>query len=90
MKPEEIKEALHRKGYSISLIAEALDVGIATVSGTVAGHTQSRNVAEAIAKLLDKPLIEVFPNQESYHRPPRLIGEARVAKLAEVKQLLAS
>lgn len=90
MKPEEIKEALHSKGYSLSIIAEALDVGIATVSATVAGHTLSRPIAEAICKLLDKSLKEVFPNEEKYHRPPRLIGEARVKRIAEVKQLLAS
>lgn len=90
MKAQEIKQAIKLKGYSLSMLADALDVNLATVSGVVCGHTQSRRVANAISKLLDKPVEEIFPNVESYSRPKFLKGALRQQGVEELKQLLAS
>ncbi|WKD23695.1 hypothetical protein NDQ71_00920 [Pseudoalteromonas sp. KG3] len=46
MKAQEIKQAIKLKGYSLSMLADALGVNLATVSGVVCGHTQSRRVAD--------------------------------------------
>ncbi|WP_339612322.1 helix-turn-helix transcriptional regulator [uncultured Pseudoalteromonas sp.] len=90
MKAQEIKQAIKAKGYTLSMLADALDVNLATVSGVVCGHTQSLRVAKAISKLLDKSVEEVFPHVESYSRPRFLKGEQRQQGVEELKQLLAS
>ncbi|WP_419149687.1 helix-turn-helix domain-containing protein [Pseudoalteromonas 'SMAR'] len=90
MKPSEIKQAIANKGYSLSMVADALEVNLATVSGVVCGHTQSRRVASAICKIINKPIEVVFPNTSSYHSPRVLRGEDRKQGVAQLQQLLAS
>ena len=90
MKSQEIKQAIKAKGYTLSMLADALDVNLATVSGVVCGHTQSRRIAEAIAKLIEKPIYVVFPDVDSYAQPKLLKGALRQQGVDELKQLLAS
>ena len=61
MTKDKIYELLLRQGISASMIADAMQISQQTVSTVIAKGHGSRRVAEAIAKLLDKPLTEVFP-----------------------------
>ena len=61
MTKDQIYSELHRQGISARMIAEAMQLGQSTVSTVITNGHGSRRVAEAIAKLLDKPLTEVFP-----------------------------
>ncbi|WP_278404875.1 helix-turn-helix domain-containing protein [Pseudoalteromonas ruthenica] len=90
MKPEEIKLAIRQKGYTLSMLADALEVNLATVSGVVCGHTQSRRTALAIAKLIDKPIEDIFPKVPSYTQPKHLKGAQRKTGVEQLRQLLAS
>ncbi|WP_440053350.1 helix-turn-helix domain-containing protein [Pseudoalteromonas sp. T1lg65] len=91
MKPSEIKQAIASKGYSLSMVAEALSISLATVSGVVCGHTQSRRVANALSKIIDKPVCEIFPDVQAYQSlsvPRGAINRER--GVAQLQQLLAS
>ncbi|ASD67697.1 MULTISPECIES: helix-turn-helix domain-containing protein [Pseudoalteromonas] len=87
MKSSEIKQAIANEGYSLSMVADALGVSLATVSGVVCGHTKSQKVANAIAKIIGKETCDVFPNVTV--SPPRgLIN--REQGVNQLQQLLAS
>ncbi|WP_010603991.1 transcriptional regulator [Pseudoalteromonas maricaloris] len=90
MKPSEIKDAIADKGFTLSMVADALGVNLATVSGVVCGHTQSRRIAEAICKIIEQPLNVVFPEAKAYSNPRVLRGEDRKQGVAQLQQLLAS
>lgn len=68
----EIKQALGAKGYSLRMLAAALDVHPATVSQTINRNGTSHRVARAIAKVLDCDLYQVFPDyRDCYPIPER-------------------
>ncbi|TMO54112.1 helix-turn-helix domain-containing protein [Pseudoalteromonas phenolica] len=90
MKPSEIKDAIDEKGYTLSMVAESLGVNLATVSGVIHGHSKSLRIANAICKIIEKSLQEVFPKTPTYIKPSYISGDARKAKVAELQQLLAS
>lgn len=90
MEAEAIKQALYNKGFSFALLGQALGIKSNVVSGVCHRRTVSKTTAEAIAKVLEKPVAEVFPDVESYRKPSLPKGKARDAKQAELKQLLAS
>ncbi|WP_027670067.1 helix-turn-helix domain-containing protein [Rheinheimera baltica] len=90
MEATAIKQALYDKGYSFAMIGEALDVNANVVSGVCYRRTTSKGVATAIAKVLEKPVTEVFPDVDSYRKGRLPKGNARTAKQAELQQLLAS
>ncbi|MBD1584844.1 helix-turn-helix domain-containing protein [Pseudoalteromonas sp. S16_S37] len=90
MKSHEIKAAIADKGYTLSMIAEALGVNLASVSGVVCGHTQSRRIANAICKIINKPIETVFPDTKGYHTPLVLKGDDRKHGVAMLQQLLAA
>lgn len=90
MEAEAIKQALHEKGFTFSMIADELGMAPNMLSGVCYRRTTSKKAAEAIAKILDKPVTEVFPDVESYSKPRLPTGNAREAKRAELRQLLAS
>lgn len=90
MEAAAIKQALYAKGYSFAMIGEALEVNSNVVSGVCYRRTTSKAVATAIAKVLDKPVTEVFPDVDSYRKGRLPKGNARAAKQAELQQLLAS
>jgi transcriptional regulator with XRE-family HTH domain len=61
MEPDEIYKNLKEKGLSARLIADALNVTNQSVSEVIRHGRGSKRIAEAIAKLIGKPLITVFP-----------------------------
>ncbi|KZN57622.1 hypothetical protein N473_07030 [Pseudoalteromonas luteoviolacea CPMOR-1] len=88
MKAIEIKHALSKKGLNLSMIAEALEVKRSAVSNVVNGKSKSHRIAQAISKVIDKPLKEVFPE---YPNLPVLRGEQRTQEVMQLReQLLAS
>lgn len=86
MKPEEIKQALDEKGYSLSILAAALGLNLSHVSSVVYQHTSSYKVASAISKIIGKSVEEIFPNVKAYHRNK----DSRTKKIEALKELLAS
>ena len=90
MEAEAIKQALRVKGFTFALIGEAISVNSNVVSAVCHRRTISSQVAQAIAKALDKSVTEVFPDVPSYGQPRLPRGAARAAKAAELQQLLAS
>lgn len=82
MEPHEIYENLYKKGVSARLIADVLNVSNQSVSGVIRSGRGSKRIAEAIAKVLDKPLITVFP----YYKPK----QNRSEKISILKQILNS
>ena len=90
MEAEAIKQALHDKGFTFAMIGEALSINSNVVSGVCYRRTTSKQVAEAVAKALGKPVTDVFPDVESYQRARLPSGRDRAAKKAELLQLLAS
>lgn len=90
MEADTIKQELYAKGYSFAMIGEALSVGANVVSGVCHRRTTSQSVASAIAKVLGKPVTEVFPDVESYNKVRLPKGTARAKKQAELMHLLAS
>lgn len=63
MSYDEIKAALATKGVRITHIAKALKLSPTTVTLTAQGKATSKNVAECIARILDKELHQVFGNK---------------------------
>lgn len=63
----EIRDRLHRKGLSCSLVAEALGLGRPIVSQVIYRRASSYRVARAIAALIDEPVERVFPDVPRYH-----------------------
>lgn len=61
MSPKQIKTALALRGYSVTLVAQALYKTPGLISKVVNKKATSRPIAEAIAKLIDVPLEEAFP-----------------------------
>lgn len=87
MTSEEIKQAIADEGYTLSMVADALGVNLGTVSGLLGGHNKSHRIAKAICTIIKKPMNEVFPD---VIKSRRVVGEERVAKVNELRQLLAS
>lgn len=90
MDKDAIKQALHAKGFSFTMIAEALGVGPNAVSAIASRRGQSKRVADAIAKALEMPVEEIFPDIDSYKRDRLPCGKEKDAKRAELAKLLAS
>lgn len=88
--PDDVKQAIKEQGYTLSMLAEALDVNLATVSSVILGHSRSRRIAESIAKLIGEPLEVVFPDVEAYAYSLFLTPEQRTERVTALKQLLAS
>ncbi|WP_105198980.1 helix-turn-helix domain-containing protein [Pseudoalteromonas sp. T1lg10] len=87
MNATEIKQALIKKGYSLSIVASVLGVSLAHVSSVVNRHTTSNRIAAAIAKVIEKDVNEVFPDVDAYKNR----GQARIdreQKCQELQQLL--
>ncbi|KAF7787176.1 hypothetical protein PRUB_a4052 [Pseudoalteromonas rubra] len=87
MSADQIKQALSKKGYSLSVMAEAIGVSLTAVSGVISRQTQSLRIAEAIAKVLGKPVGEVFSDCPHYVSPRK---HRRQDQVQAVQQLLAS
>lgn len=65
----DIAYLLALRGYSQRRLARELEVGAATVYGTIHGHDTSSYVAYRIAELLDTTTEKLWPGR--YTHPPR-------------------
>lgn len=90
MKPEQIKQAITKKGFNLSLIAESLNIGLPTVSAVIRRSSNSLRTATAIAKVIGLPITEVFPDVPQYTKTleVKLSDDERAQKVAQINQLL--
>lgn len=88
MKGTDIKQALHKCGVSLAMIAETIQCHPNVLSNVIYRRGISKPAADAIAKVLGKPVTEVFPDVPSYARERLPSGKNKAAKLAELQQLL--
>lgn len=89
MTPNEIRREIAKKDLSLKIIAEALDTTPASVGQVIKGTLISTRIAKAIAKLIDYPFLDVFPNYEEVM--PRIdlkVGEKK-RKIEAIKKLIA-
>jgi len=63
MEAQEIKDLLKDHKKTISSIADELGVSQPTVSLTIKGTTVSARIRAAIAKAINKPVSEVWPEE---------------------------
>ena len=89
MDKNQIKKALAEKGYDFSIVAHAIERSPSLISKVVARQARSRIVAMALAKAIDKPIQEVFPDVEEYHNPLPTSSSGRARKAAELAKLLS-
>lgn len=88
MDRDQIKQELKANGCSFAIIAKVLDKAPSQVSAVASGSQTSREIAEAIAKALEKPIKTVFPNTTSYHA--KLIATSKSEQIEHWRQRLAS
>jgi transcriptional regulator with XRE-family HTH domain len=65
MKPKEIKAALILREVSQSEIARRLGIREQSVSGVISGKTKSARVMREVARVLGKPVREIWPGAET-------------------------
>lgn len=90
MNGSEIRQALHAKGFTLTMLAEELGVHSNLVRAVIHRRGTSKSAADAIAKVLGQPVTEIFPDVPSYAAPGLPNPNQREAKRAELRQLLAS
>lgn len=83
MQPDEIKQALAEKGYTIEVISSVLKRNRHTVSSVIRRKTTSRAIALAISKAIDKDIKDVFPDMTSYHASHQERFEQKKAQLRQ-------
>lgn len=89
MKPEHIKAELTKRGYTLTMVAEAIGKSPSLISKVVSGKAVSYDAATAVAKAIDLPLSMVFPetyeqkNQRGFKKT-----DAYQQKLGELRALL--
>ncbi|ULJ61027.1 helix-turn-helix domain-containing protein [Wielerella bovis] len=76
MEAHEIYEKLREKQVSARMIAQVLGVTNQSVSDVIRNGRGSKRIAEAIAKVLDKPLETVFP-----HYAPKQSHQEKISVL---------
>ena len=88
MERETIKTELSKKGYSLAMIAAALDCTPVNVQQVVKRLNHSHRVANAIATVLELPIEKVFPDVPSYANPQHF-ATTRQQRIEELQQRLA-
>lgn len=86
---ETIKTELRKKGFSMSMIADALECTPVNVHQVCQGKNNSYRVAKAVATTLDLEISEVFPDVMSYQNVQEF-NTTREQRVEELKQRLAS
>lgn len=89
MDRETIKFELKKKGYSLSMIADALGCSPVNVQQVLKRLNHSYRVANAVATVLDLPITEVFPDVPSYADAMHF-ATTRAERVAQLQQRLAS
>lgn len=85
MDSRDILSSLKSVGINFSIVAEAIGVSTNMVSSVAARKSTSRRVAHAIARAIDKPIEQIFPDKPEYHAVV-----PRKAKIASLKRSLAT
>ncbi|MDN7123312.1 helix-turn-helix domain-containing protein [Pseudidiomarina terrestris] len=88
MDSNKIKKELAQRGYDFSMLAKALGKSPSLISKVASRKARSQSVAAALAKALDRPIEEVFPDVESYHGAVVTSKEDREQKERELVALL--
>ncbi|MCC5855922.1 MAG: DNA-binding protein [Idiomarina sp.] len=70
------------------MVAEALGKSPSIITKVVSRQAKSRLVAEAIARILQRDVKDVFPDVPEYQLAPVASGEERDARVEELKALL--
>ena len=86
---ETIKTELRIKGYSMSMIADALGCTPVNVHQVCKGSNNSQRVANAVATALDLSIEQVFPDVPSY-ADPQHFSTSRQQRVEALQQRLAS
>ncbi len=63
MHPEQIKAEIRMRGTTPAAIADSLKLSRMTVSNVIHSRSKSRRVATAIARLIKKPIEQIWPER---------------------------
>lgn len=88
MDSQKIKMELAKRGFDFSMLANALGKSPSLISKVAARKARSRLVAQALAKALERPIDEVFPDVEEYHHDVPRAAQDRKQKERELIALL--
>ncbi|RUO59422.1 helix-turn-helix domain-containing protein [Pseudidiomarina insulisalsae] len=88
MDSQKIKMELAQRGYDFSMLAKALGKSPSLISKVAARKARSYVVAQALAKALQRPVEEVFPDVEQYHGAAPRSETERKQKERELVALL--
>lgn len=61
MHPEEIKAALRMQGITPAALADDMGVANSSVSQVISGRATSARISARIAKIIGKPVAEIWP-----------------------------
>ena len=70
------------------MLAEVLERSPSLLSKVAARQARSRTIALALARVLELPIQDVFPDIEEYHHPKPLSNTERDAQKAKLAELL--
>lgn len=90
MKANEIKAALQNRGLTYSMIADATGIKIAHISAIINRHNKSMKVANIVAKAIELPVEQVFPEHFTVLNQRKKAHELRQVAVNDLRQRLAS
>jgi lambda repressor-like predicted transcriptional regulator len=71
MHPEQIKAHMRMNGTSPSALADAMAKSRMAVSNVIHGRIRSRAIAKQIAKVVGRPIAELWPGTYDYVSPKK-------------------
>lgn len=90
MTPDEIIFSIRQKGYSLSMIAEVLQKSPSMISKVINRRAKSFPIAQAISKILERKVSDVFPSlYESDDQPVRKNMPGYMDKRRELESILS-
>lgn len=88
MDKNQIKTELGKRGYDLSMIAEAIHKSPSLVSKVIARQARSRTVALAVSSALEESIEAVFPDVPEYQNQVPLESAERTAKIESLRERL--
>lgn len=82
----EIRQALSKDEIVLADLAEVFQCSKTHISNVISRHTSSKKIAEAICKLINKPMTEVFGDVELYFSVPN-VEQRRARRLDRIKRI---
>lgn len=79
---------LGKLGYDFSMLAEAIGKSPSLISKVASRQAKSRFVAEAMVKILDRSMAEVFPDVPEYQLARPANEAERSSRVTELRELL--